>query len=52
MVKEFKKMIIDLMLLDEENAKALLEQFASINEIDVESKEYKSILKYIENYER
>ena len=52
MIKEFKNMIIDLMLIDKDNAMALLEQFKEIYGLDEKSKEYKKILKFIEEYQR
>jgi hypothetical protein len=52
MIQGFKNMIIDLMLLDKDNAMALLEQYKEINNLNEQDKEYKAILKYIEKYER
>lgn len=52
MKKDFIKMLIDLMLLDEENAKELLNQFVDIYGIDTTSAEFKRLKKYVENYER
>lgn len=52
MKKDFINMLIDLMLLDKDNAEELLKQFVDIYEIDTTSAEFKKLKKYVENYER
>jgi hypothetical protein len=51
-MKEFKEMLIDLMLLDEDNAMEMLRQFADRKDLNENDKLYKQILKYIKEYER
>ena len=51
MKKDFINMLVDLMLLDRNNGLYQLEQFVELYEIDTNTKEYKKLKDFVENYE-
>ena len=51
MKTNFINMLVDLMLLDKNNGLEMLEQFVDLYEIDTNTKEYKKLKDFVENYE-